>query len=104
MILLVLLLSVLLLFIVGWLCRKLQQRLEAVEMGVLAVGRECAGLDSRLVATETAQRSIMEVLSKRKATVAEGGAPSQASSDISPRQRQRKISLLSEHKVTKLKK
>ena len=75
--------------------RLLQHRLQGVEGGVLLVGRECAGLQGRV--------GLMEGgMGRRQRGESAGEAELAESHD--PRQRHRKISLLSEHKVTKLKK
>jgi len=63
-----------------------------VEGGVVNVGRECAELQSRLTIIETMRSSV----ERRRAAVEEGSETSSS--------RGRSISLLSEQKVTKLKK
>ena len=72
--------------------RSVHQKLEVVEAGVVAVGRECAELQTRLTSIETMRASV----ERRRAAVEEGSETHSY--------RGRSISLLSEQKVTKLKK
>ena len=62
---------------------------------MLLVGRECAGLQGRV-------RLMEGGMGRRERREVAGEAEPMESHD--PRQRHRKIGLLSEHKVTKLKK